>query len=76
VVNAGHGFRGDHGVDDRFFEGLYRRCKDRIEMVVRQHADGHWFSPFSACGFAVENAMKMSPEPFFNPSRKTATPVV
>jgi glycine cleavage system aminomethyltransferase T len=64
VLDGSHGFRGDHGVDHGFFDGLYRRCKNRIEIVIRQHFAGHWFFPFSACGFAVENAMKMSPQPF------------
>ena len=37
VVDAGHGFGGDHGVDDGFFGGLTVARKSGIEFVVRQH---------------------------------------
>src|SRR6266403_6181246 len=37
IFNAGHGFGGDHGIDDCFFSGLHSGAKNGIELVVGQH---------------------------------------
>ena len=37
VIDASHGFGGDHGVDDGFFGGLDGGQEERIEAVVGQH---------------------------------------
>src|SRR5882724_1532707 len=37
ILNAGHGFGGDHGVDDGFFGGLHGSGENGIELVVGQH---------------------------------------
>ena len=36
IVDAGHGFGGDHGVDDGLFGGLDGGQKHRVEAVVGQ----------------------------------------
>jgi hypothetical protein len=42
--------RGDPGVDDGFFDRLCRRCKNRIETVVRQHFWSLVFPVFGVLG--------------------------
>lgn len=37
VVDAFHGFGGDHGVDYGFFGGLDRRKENGVERVVGEH---------------------------------------
>src|SRR6516164_5082981 len=37
IVNAGHGFRGNHAVDDGFFGSLHDSGKHRIERLVGEH---------------------------------------
>ena len=37
VIDAGHGFGGDHGVDDGFFRGLDGGGEDGLDLVVGQH---------------------------------------
>src|ERR1700674_3640216 len=37
IFDAGHGFGGDHGVDDGFFGGLDGGGKDGFDLVVGQH---------------------------------------
>src|SRR2546422_71296 len=37
IFDAGHGFGGDHGVNDGFFGGLDGGGEDGIELVVGQH---------------------------------------
>ena len=37
IVYSLHRPGGDHGVDYRFFRGLHRRQKDRIQTLVREH---------------------------------------
>ena len=39
IVDALHGFRGDHGVDDGLFGGLDGGEEDGIERVVRKHRE-------------------------------------
>jgi len=39
VVDAFHGFGGDHGVDNGFFGGLNRREEDWVEGVVGEHGE-------------------------------------
>ena len=39
IVDAGHGFGGDHGVDDRFFGGLDCCQKNWIERIVGEHGE-------------------------------------
>ena len=39
IVDAGHGFGGDHGVDDGFFGGLDCRQKNGIERIVGEHGE-------------------------------------
>ena len=37
VFDAGHGFRGNHGVDDGFFGGLNRGGEDDFDSIIGQH---------------------------------------
>src|SRR6266850_5854336 len=37
IFNAGHGFGGDHGVDDGFFGSLDGGSENGIDLVVGQH---------------------------------------
>src|SRR6266436_9112414 len=37
IFDAGHGFGGDHGVDDGFFGGVDGSAENGIEPVVGQH---------------------------------------
>ena len=60
---AGHCLGGDHGVDDRFFSGLHRGKKNGVDLIVGQHPKWANTVEEAALGFAVEKAMKMSPEP-------------
>ena len=39
IVDAGHGFRGHHGVDHRLFGGLDSRQKNRIQRIVGKHGE-------------------------------------
>jgi hypothetical protein len=63
VINAGHGFGSHHRIDDRFLCGLDGRQENGIEGIVGQHRNLMESLGTTAPGFAVENAMKMSPEP-------------
>ena len=58
-----HVTRGDQRVDDRFFGALHGGAEQRIEWSLPIDADCAIVAPCSAAAFAVENAMKMSPEP-------------
>src|SRR5882724_8178363 len=37
IFDAGHGFGGDHGIDDGFFSSLDGGAENGIEFVVGQH---------------------------------------
>ena len=37
IVDSGHGFGGDHGIDHRFLRSLDGGKEDGIQLVVRQH---------------------------------------
>ena len=39
IVDAFHGFGGDHGVDDGFFGGLDGREENGIERIVGKHGE-------------------------------------
>lgn len=39
VVDAGHSFCRDHGVDDGFVDGLDRGFKERVHVIVGHHGD-------------------------------------
>ena len=39
VVDAFHGFGGDHGVDDGFFGGLDGGEEERIQGIVGEHGE-------------------------------------
>ena len=42
VVDAFHGFGGDHGVDYGFFGGLDGREEDWVEGIVGEHGEVRW----------------------------------
>src|SRR5207253_7959523 len=63
AVDARHVFRGHHGVNDGFLGGLHGRAKSgSIESFGTILRSTTWPTSLAAA-FAVENAMKMSPEP-------------
>ena len=37
IVDSGHGFGRDHGIDDSFFGGLHRGGKEGFDFFIRQH---------------------------------------
>src|SRR5215468_3863374 len=41
IVVTSHGFGGDHGVDDGFFDCLDGRCENRIHLFVGQHFESN-----------------------------------
>src|SRR5260370_7717443 len=44
ILDAGHGFGGDHGVDDGFFGGLHARGKEAVQMIVPKHFQTHYIA--------------------------------
>ena len=37
IFDAGHGFGGDHRVDDGFFGGLNSRGEDGLDLIIGKH---------------------------------------
>ena len=37
ILDAGHGFGGDHGIDHGLFGGLHSRGKDGVQLIVGKH---------------------------------------
>src|SRR5262245_14372496 len=49
AVDAGHGFGGDEGVDDRLLSGLNGGGEERRDSFVRKHRHGGDFRFLSGC---------------------------
>ncbi len=75
IVDARHGVGGDHGVDDGLLGGLNGRRENGFDPVVGEHFKVDDMVWSSGPGLAVENATKMSPDPFpeMLPSRPNAS---
>ena len=66
IIAAGHVSVIDQRVHDRFFCRLHHACENRIQQIVWNGFDRMCDSSRIGrrSGFAVENAMNKSPEPF------------
>ena len=75
IVDAGHRLAGDERVDDCFFGRLHGRLEYRAD--ARDSIDTCAASRASAApAFAVEKAMKMSPDPLLDTLPVRASPSV
>src|SRR4029077_298168 len=80
-LDAGHGFRGDHGIDHGFFRSLNGRREDSFKQVVGKHFDvdeviggggpgvGGRESDENIAGAVARNAA-VAAEPERNPARQ------
>lgn len=50
VVDAGHGFGSDHGVDDGFFDRLDSGLEERVHMIVGHHRHLGWLLRKTSAG--------------------------
>ena len=76
AVDAGHRLRRDEGVDDPLFGRLNGRLEDRTDAGVGIIDTCAASGAFAASALAVENAMKISPDPLLEMLPVRARPSV